>query len=92
MKERDRMTNLNSVINVNVPTSIKEEATNLFNSLGLNMTTAINMFLVKSINEWGIPFEIKTPKPSMEILESIQEGENILSGKVDTKNHTSQIL
>ena len=42
------MANLNSVINVNVPTSIKEEATNLFNSLGLNMTTAINMFLVNS--------------------------------------------
>jgi len=81
------MANLNSVINVNVPTSIKEEATNLFNSLGLNMTTAINMFLVKSINEWGIPFEIKAPKPSMELLESIQEGEDILNGKVDAKKY-----
>lgn len=41
------MANLTSVINVNVPSDVKEEATILFNSLGLNMSTAINMFLKK---------------------------------------------
>lgn len=45
------MANLTSVINVIVPSDVKEEATNLFNSLGLNMSTAINMFLKKAIFE-----------------------------------------
>lgn len=41
------MANLTSAINVNVPTEVKEEANILFNNLGLNMSTAINMFLKK---------------------------------------------
>ncbi len=81
------MATLSSVINVNVPVKVKEEATNLFNSLGLNMSTAINMFLVKSINEWGIPFEVSAPKPSKELLEALQEGEDIMNGKIQTKTY-----
>ncbi len=66
------MANLTSVINVNVPTEVKEEATNLFNSLGLNMSTAINMFLKKAIYERGIPFDVKQ-KPSKELAEALKE-------------------
>lgn len=66
------MPNLTSVINVNVPKDVKEEATNLFNSLGLNMSTAINMFLKKAIYERGIPFEVKQ-LPSKELSESLKE-------------------
>ncbi len=51
-----------SVVNVNVPSDIKENAAKLFNDMGLNMSTAINMFLVKSINSGGIPFDISTSK------------------------------
>jgi len=66
------MANLTSAINVNVPSDVKEEATNLFNSLGLNMSTAINMFLKKAIYERGIPFEVKQ-QPSKEFLEALRE-------------------
>ena len=55
------MANLTSVINVNVPTEVKEESNNIFNNLGLNMSTAINMFLKRGIYERGIPFEVKEP-------------------------------
>ena len=81
------MASLNSVINVNVPTNIKEEATNLFNSLGLNMSTAINMFLVKSINEWAIPFEVSAPKPNKEVREALKEADDIMSGKIPSKGY-----
>ena len=67
------MANLTSVINVNVPTDVKEEATLLFNNLGLNMSTAINMFLKKTIYERGIPFEVKEPTPSKELQNALQE-------------------
>ena len=66
------MANLTSSINVNVPTEVKDEATSLFNSLGLNMSTAINMFLKKAIYERGIPFEVKQ-QPSKEFKEALNE-------------------
>ena len=66
------MANLTSVINVNVPSDVKEEATNLFNSLGLNMSTAINIFLKKAIFERGLPFEVKQ-LPSKEFTEALKE-------------------
>ena len=47
-----------SAINYNVESNVKKETTELFNSLGLNMSTAINLFLRKSIHEGGIPFEL----------------------------------
>ncbi len=67
------MQNLTSAINVNVPSDVKEEATILFNNLGLNMSTAINMFLKRAIYERGIPFEVKEPLPSKELLSALQE-------------------
>ena len=68
------MASLTSVINVNVPSDVKEEATSLFNSLGLNMSTAINMFLKKAIIERGIPFEVNQ-KPSNELKSALKEAD-----------------
>ena len=39
------MSSLTSTINVNVNSNIKKEANNILNDLGLNMSTAINIFL-----------------------------------------------
>ena len=50
---------MTSIINVNVPTNVKNESNEIFVKLGLNMTTAINIFLKKVIKEKGIPFELK---------------------------------
>ena len=66
------MSNLTSVINVNVSNDVKEEATKLFNSLGLNMSTAINMFLRRAIYERGIPFDLKQ-QPTKEFTEALKE-------------------
>ena len=62
------MANLTSAINVNVPAEVKEESNNIFNNLGLNMSTAINMFLKRVIYERGIPFDVKEPTPTKELL------------------------
>ncbi len=66
------MSNLTSAINVNVPNDVKKEATSLFNSLGISMSTAIKMFLKKAIYERGIPFEVKQ-QPSKEFKEALNE-------------------
>lgn len=83
------MSSLTSSINVNVDSQVKEEAISLFNSLGLNMSTAINIFLRKALAEGGIPFEVKTPKPNKEFLEALQDGEDILDGKIEAKTYNS---
>lgn len=66
------MANLTTAININVPVEVKEEATSLFNSLGLNMSTAINIFLKKAIYERGIPFDVKL-RPTKESIEALKE-------------------
>lgn len=41
---------------------LKNETEYLFYSLGLKLETAISMFLTKTVNEGGIPFEVKQTK------------------------------
>lgn len=80
------MANNTSAININVDSNIKKEATELFNSLGLNMSTAINLFLRKSINEGGIPFEIKNSKPTRELKKALKEAKKIENGEILVKS------
>lgn len=81
------MEQLTSAINVQVNAKDKELATNILKNLGLNMSTAINMFIKQIIKKDGIPFEVTNPKPSKELLEAIKEGEDILSGKIPSKGY-----
>lgn len=46
-------------VNVRIDKDLKKEAEKLFADLGMNMTTAINVFIRQSINHGGIPFEIR---------------------------------
>ena len=74
-----------SAINVQVNAKDKKEATIILKNLGLNMSTAINMFLKQIIKNDGIPFEVKNPKPTKELLEALQEGEDIIKDIKDGK-------
>ena len=38
---------------------VKKEASDLYESLGITLSDAINLFLVKSIQEGGLHFEVK---------------------------------
>ncbi len=60
-------------INVRVDSALKQEAEDLFNDLGLSMSSAINMFLRSAINHNGIPFEIKRPMPNAETRAALDE-------------------
>lgn len=53
-----------SLIQARVDTELKNEASELFESLGLDMTTAIKVFLKRCLQEGGIPFEIRNNKES----------------------------
>lgn len=83
------MESITSAINVQVNAKDKEKATDILKDLGLNMSTAINMFIKQIIKNDGLPFEVKNPKPSKELLEALQEGEDILNGKIKAKKYHS---
>ena len=68
-------------LNIRTDKEIKEAAEKIYSSLGLNMTTAINMFLRASIRESGIPFDLKLDAPSDETIEAIEEGRIIAKDK-----------
>lgn len=72
------MSSLTSAINVQVDAKDKEEATNILKDLGLNMSTLINMTIKQVIKRGGLPFEVVNPKPSKELLEALEEGEQII--------------
>lgn len=47
-------------INVRVDDDLKANAEKLFDELGLNISTAFNMFLKQAVRQGSIPFEITT--------------------------------
>ena len=47
-------------MNIKVDTDVRDAAKSIFGQMGLDMTTAVNMFLLAAIREKGIPFELTT--------------------------------
>lgn len=67
-----------STISVRTDSAVKGEAEELFAELGLNLSTAVNMFLRQSIRERRIPFEVTANTPNTETVEAIEEGRRLL--------------
>ena len=60
-------------LNIRIEKSIKDQAEVIFNELGLNMTTAVNMFLRTAIREHGIPFELRLDVPNETTAAAVEE-------------------
>ena len=63
-------------LNIRTDKAIKDQAEEIFNELGLNMTTAVNMFLRTAIREHGIPFELKLEVPNT--TTAIEDGRKMM--------------
>lgn len=64
-------------LNIRTDKAVKDQAEAIFTELGLNMTTAINMFLRTTIREHGIPFELKLDVPNETTAAAIEEGRRL---------------
>lgn len=51
-----------SLLQVRVEDSLKDEAAQVFEKLGIDTSTAVRMFLKRAIMENGIPFRMTLPK------------------------------
>lgn len=83
-----------SATNLNIRTDkeIKNQADEIFNELGLNMTTAINMFLRNVVREYGIPFELKLDVPQETAPEATLESKKMLSDLSECKSSNEETI
>lgn len=59
--------------NISMDADVKKEAQKLFSEFGLDLTTAVNIFLRQSIREQRIPFEITMNVPNAETVQALEE-------------------
>lgn len=54
---------------------VKEESQQLFKSLGMDMTTAINIFLRQALIHKGLPFEVTVGNADSVLMKKLAEAE-----------------
>ena len=73
---------------IRIDADIKKQATALFNDLGLDMSTAVNLFLHQCVLRGGLPFNVEMPPYSQRTLDAMNEARRI-SRDPDVKGYTS---
>ncbi|MEW6616336.1 MAG: type II toxin-antitoxin system RelB/DinJ family antitoxin [Thermodesulfobacteriota bacterium] len=70
----------NTNINVRTTEDIKRGAEVVLNGLGLNISSAVNLFLKQVINYRGIPFDLRLPnKETLYAMDDIENNRNLES-------------
>ena len=86
MKEGDVMATVQTQIRIEE--EVKKQAVELFNQLGIDMSSAVNMFLRQAIMRGGLPFSVEIPRYKPEVLEAMEEAKQI-SKDPSTKRYSS---
>lgn len=75
-------------VTIRTTKEVKQEAQALFDSLGMDMATAINVFLRQAIHYRGLPFTVKLDEPNEETLEAIEEVQQMKKNPSLGKSYT----
>ena len=62
---------------VRMDSDIKRQCETLYGELGVNLTTAINVFLRQSLRIGGFPFDVRLDQPNKETIAAMLEAERI---------------
>ena len=83
------MANISNAINMSfrVDKDLKKQADDLFKSLEMNTSVALNMFLTQSVREQAIPFIPSMEVPNARLIKAMEEVEAIESGKIKSKKY-----
>ncbi len=73
---------------IRIDSKVKEQASALFADLGMDMSSAVNIFLRQCILRGGLPFNVELPRYSEEVLSAIAEARAI-SRDPDVKGYDS---
>jgi len=69
------MKTMDAKLSVRTYSDVKEAASNVYESLGIDLTTAINVFLRKSIACNGFPFDVRNNVPNEKLLKAIENAD-----------------
>ena len=58
---------------IRIDSNIKKQASELFAGLGLDMSTAVNLFLYQCVLRGGLPFSIEQPRYNEETIRAMAE-------------------
>ncbi len=65
-------------VTIRMDAAVKRECEGIFGDLGMSLSTAINVFLRKSIRTGGFPFDVRLDdKPNRETVSAMLEAERL---------------
>ncbi len=73
---------------IRIDTDVKKQATSLFKDLGMDMSSAVNIFLRQCILNNGLPFNVELPKYNLETLKAMAEAK-MISRDPNIKGYTN---
>lgn len=76
-----------TTINIRVDEKLKKQAEEIFEEIGLGMTSALTIFLKAVVRNNGIPFSLEIP--NKDTIEAFKEVEEISQGKRKAKKYSS---
>ena len=62
---------------IRIDEDLKKQAAELFLQLGLDMSSAMNIFLKQCVLHEGLPFNVELPKYKPEVIEAMEEARRI---------------
>ena len=75
--------------NISLDSELKSQAQELMADLGLDLSSAITLFLKQAVREQRIPFEIRRNIPNKETLEALNEYNRMKTDKFAYKRYNS---
>ena len=88
MKGAFCMSSTTSNMNIRMDKDVKERAQYVFAQLGMDMTTAVNVFLRQVIRSNGFPFELRLDTPNEETMEALREVQEMKKDPFIGKSYT----
>ncbi|MBQ0036226.1 MAG: type II toxin-antitoxin system RelB/DinJ family antitoxin [Firmicutes bacterium] len=73
--------------NINLDPELKKQGQLLFSSLGMDLTTAVTIFIKQAVREQKIPFEITMHRPNIETISALNEYEQMKADKEAYKRY-----
>ena len=62
---------------IRIDEELKKQASELFNQLGMDMSSAMNIFLRQCVMRGGLPFNVEIPNYRSEVLAAMEEAKQI---------------
>ncbi|WP_026834900.1 type II toxin-antitoxin system RelB/DinJ family antitoxin [Eubacterium xylanophilum] len=66
-----------TTFSVRMDKDIKSQCETMYGELGINLTTAINVFLRQSLRAGGFPFDVRLDKPNQETIAAMMEANSL---------------